>query len=196
MPDSSPDAQLIEASDDASRNEATLYARAQAGDEAAWSELLHHMNPKLRRVVRRRLSPTLRTYMDSMDLAGEVWMSLLRDNEKPFDFPDLESLEHYLVKSACHKVTAAYRRFGTKKRRSDRVRSDELALEGVSSGDTPEAIAVAKETREHLHERCTSDQERQMIKFKEDGYSNPEIARMTGLHVRSVQRWLSKLLPS
>jgi hypothetical protein len=58
-----------------------LFARAQAGDQAAWEELFRHCYPKLVRVVRRKLtSSAMRSLYDSTDFASDVIVSVRRHN--------------------------------------------------------------------------------------------------------------------
>jgi DNA-directed RNA polymerase specialized sigma24 family protein len=64
-----------------------IFARAQAGDQAAWEELFRLCYPKLVRVVRRKLtSSAMRSLDDSTDFASDAWKSLIAKSGR-FDFP-------------------------------------------------------------------------------------------------------------
>ena len=53
-----------------------LIERARNGDQQAWQVLFDDCYPKIRRVIRRRMSRPLRSLYDSTDIANEVMKSL------------------------------------------------------------------------------------------------------------------------
>src|SRR5262245_54503469 len=53
-----------------------LPARLRGGDEGAAEEIVRAYGPYLRMVVRRRLTPRLRTRFDSHDVVQSVWADL------------------------------------------------------------------------------------------------------------------------
>ena len=69
-----------------------LFARARAGDQAAWEELFHTCYPKVIRVVRRKLDRPLRSLYDSTDFASDVMKSLAANLDR-LDFPSIDSLD-------------------------------------------------------------------------------------------------------
>jgi RNA polymerase sigma factor (sigma-70 family) len=175
-----------------------LFARARAGDQAAWEELFRTCYPKLVRVVRRKLNPPMRSLYDSTDFASDVWKSLAAKCDR-FDFPSVNSLMAFLAQAAEKKVIDEYRRRQTLKRDMDRERPLGAAGEGadegraLASGDpTPSQVAQASEGWERLLSRLTED-ERHVIDLKRLGYSNEEIADRTGWHLRKIQRLFKAL---
>src|SRR5262249_12501126 len=133
-----------------------LFARARAGDQAAWEELFRTCYPKLIRVVRRKLNPPMRSLYDSADFASDVWKSLAAKYAR-FDFPSVSSLMNFLAQAAEQKVIDEYRRRHTLKR--DMERELPLVTDGeggigagaVASADpTPSQLAQATEGLERL----------------------------------------------
>src|SRR5205823_7837978 len=80
-----------------------LFARARAGDQAAWEELFTTCYPKVVRVVRRKLNAPMRSLYDSTDFASDVWGSLVAKSDR-FDFPNVAALMAFLTKAAEQKV--------------------------------------------------------------------------------------------
>src|SRR5262245_28925796 len=87
-----------------------LFARAQAGDQAAWKELFDACYPKVVRVIRRKLtSPAIRSLYDSTDFASDAWKSLVAKSGR-FDFPTIDHLMAFLTRVACRKLIDEQRR--------------------------------------------------------------------------------------
>lgn len=177
-----------------------LFARARAGDDAAWEALFQTCYPKLVRVVRRKLNRPMRSLYDSTDFASDVMKSLAaKAGRLDFDSPD--SLFAFLVRVAEEKVIDEYRRVYSQKRDLDRQRPLAAAGDGDGEGaetplpdfgPTPSQVAAAGEAHERLL-AGQSEPERAVILMKEEGYSVAEIAEQTGWHKRKVQRFLSRL---
>jgi RNA polymerase sigma factor (sigma-70 family) len=176
-----------------------LFARARAGDQGAWEELFRTCYPKVRRVVRRKLNPPMRSLYDSTDFANDVMGSLVAKSDR-FDFPNLGALIAFLERAAEQKVIDEYRKLHTLKhdvRRevSMEVRRDDGSLEprAVASHDpTPSQVAVANEGLARVWSRLT-EVERKILELKRAGHSTEEIALHTDWHVRKVQRFLKEL---
>jgi len=176
-----------------------LFARARAGDQSAWEELFHTCYPKIRRVVRRKLNPPMRSLYDSTDFASDVLGSLVAKSDR-FDFPNLTALLAFLERAAEQKVIDAYRKRRTLKHDFRRevpmeIRRDDGSLTPralVSPDPTPSQIAQANEGLERVWARLT-DAERRILDLKRAGYTTEEIARQTTWHVRKIQRFLKDL---
>jgi len=168
----------------------SLFARARAGDQAAWFELVETCSPKLRRIIRRRLDPPMRSLYDSTDFANDVFKSLAAKSDR-FDFPTFEALLAHLAKAAEQKVVDEYRRQHAQKRDiglNRRLGDDELGPTDLPSAEpTPSQVAVANETHDQLLEG-QPDRMRMVIELKRLGYTNDEIADRTGLPIHKVQR--------
>jgi RNA polymerase sigma factor (sigma-70 family) len=175
-----------------------LFARARAGDQAAWEELFRTCYPKVIRVVRRKLNPPMRSLYDSADFASDVWKSLAAKFDR-FDFPSIDSLLAFLKQAAEQKVIDEYRRRHSQKRDIDLERrlnaanGDGVDGQALFSADpTPSQVAQASEGWEQL-QAGLSDQERDVIELKRQGYTNEEISERIGWHIRKVQRFLKDL---
>jgi RNA polymerase sigma factor (sigma-70 family) len=175
-----------------------LFARARAGDQAAWEELVGTCYPKIQRIVRRRLNPPMRSLYDSTDFTNDVFKSLAAKSDR-FDFPTMEALLAYLTRAAEQKVIDEYRRQHAQKRDIDlnrRLGEEDGGRSGTqdlpSHDPTPSQVAVANETRERLMAGQTGPV-REVIELKDQDYTNEEVAARTGLHTRKVQRVLKSL---
>lgn len=176
-----------------------LFARARSGDQAAWRELFDASYPKVIRAIRRRLnSQAMRSLYDSTDFVGDVWKSLA---EKPasFDFATFDDLQRFLAKAAERKIIDEYRRLHAQKNDVDLQRPIAAwagAGGGVpdlaSSDPTPSQVAQATEASECLLSGQTGD-DRRVIEFKQQGFTNEEVAEKVGWGLRKVQRFLKDL---
>jgi RNA polymerase sigma factor (sigma-70 family) len=174
-----------------------LLARAKSGDQAAWEELFKECYPKVIRVVRRRLDSPLRSLYDSTDFASDVMKSLAANFDR-LDFPSIGSLMAFLIQVAEQKVIDEHRRRRTLKRDVTRERP----ISGFRGAQTPIAIpsddptasqlAQANEVHEQLLNR-DDETECRVLKMRELGYDNQDIAQQTGWHIRRVQRFLKEL---
>lgn len=176
-----------------------LFARARAGDQAAWEELFRTCYPKIVRVVRRKLNTPMRSLYDSTDFASDVWKSLAAKCDR-FDFPSIDSLMAFLKQAAEQKVVDEYRRRMTHKRNMGLERPMDAdqgpGAGGLPSDDpTPSQVAQASEGLERLQARLTESQ-RDIVELRRQGYTNEEIAERTGWHLRKVQRFLKDLQES
>jgi RNA polymerase sigma factor (sigma-70 family) len=181
---------------DPTLEEDRLFARAQAGDQTAWEALFRECYPKVRRVVRRRISHgPLRRYFDSTDIAndvfGELWSKATR-----FQFETVADVRNFLIDAAHKRVIDEHRRYLSRKRdfRRERAMTDDGA--GLSSGEpTPSQHAVANETGHRLRAASSDEIGVQVIMKRSELCDNEEISRETGWSLRKVQRFLEKLRP-
>lgn len=171
-----------------------LFARARAGDQAAWEELFRTCYPKLRRVIRRRLDAPLRSLYDSADIANDVFKSLAAKSDR-YDFTSFEALLSYLAEVAENKIIDESRRQKAqlrdlRKTRRLGVDDDAHRLVDLASTDpTPSQVAVANETRERIL-RDQPEPLRAVLVLKGQHYSTEEAAGEAGIPVRTVQRAL------
>jgi len=185
-----------EIDDDLSR----ILEEAQNGDPTAWETLFKECYPKVRRVVRRKLSRSLRSLYDSTDFASDVMGNLVANLDR-LKFPSVDSLLAFLARVAEQKVIDEHRRQHTLKRDVARDQSisasdeDEGPIQLPSGGPTASQVAQAHEVEERLLAR-PDETERTIIELRQLGYSNSDIAEQTGWDVRKVQRFLKNLLDS
>lgn len=175
-----------------------LFARARAGDQAAWRELFETCYPKVVRVIRRKLNgaSAMRSLYDSTDFASDVWKSLAAKSDR-FDFQTVGALVAFLTQAAEQKLIDEQRRLHTQKRDIARERpitgmAGEAQADLASADPTPSQFAQAREVREWLL-AGQDGEERQVIELRDQGYTNEEIAERTGWHLRKVQRFLKDL---
>jgi len=173
-----------------------LIDRARQGDQQAWQILFDDCYPKVVRVIRRRISRPLRSLYDSTDIANEVMKSLAAKFDQ-FDFTSINGLRAYLIRAAERKVVDGYRHGHAMKRDVTRTQAafpgDDLGqFEVPDSGPTASQVAVATEREENLL-RDQSGEERSIIELKMRGFTNNEVSKVTGWHLRKVERFLERL---
>jgi len=177
-----------------------LFERARQGDDAAWNELFQVCYPKIVRAVRRRLHKPMRSLYDSTDFASDVMKSLAANADR-LQFATPAALFAFLERVAEQKVIDSYRKSYTQRRDLDR----ESPLANHDGGDRPLGLASADPTPSQValgHEAHdllladASDQEREVIALKCDGYTLPEISERTGWHLRGLQRYFKDLRTS
>jgi RNA polymerase sigma factor (sigma-70 family) len=182
-------------------SEVGLFARAQAGDQIAWSELFRECYPKVQRVVRRRINGPLRRYVDSTDIASDVFGDLAK-KAATFRFETVDDVRRYLVDAAYKRIIDEQRRLLARKRDARRDQHLGGGAAGrdpwaLSSGEpTPSQHAVAHETAEKLRAIPVDDDGRRILELRGEHYNNEEISGMTGWTVRKVQRFLERIRPT
>lgn len=171
---------------------ASVFARARTGSSEALAALYIRYAPHVREVVRRRLARPMRSRLDSVDCAQDVWLSLLKASVERLDFPDERSFLAYLTRMAVNKLGEEARRQTT--RRSDRRREKPIVVETEPPArqPTPSQAALADERWAGLIGELPPAQ-REMVAMLRDGYTHEEIGRRLGVHKKTVQRLLQRL---
>lgn len=178
-----------------------MSAQARAGDEQAVAALLAAFEQDVRIIVRARLPRALRGQFDSMDFVQAVWTSVFSGSEA--EIPEFANAAHfrgYLAGVAKHKVLAEYRR-RTRCQKYDLAREEPLyvrqgareTLRDVPAHDpTPSALAQASDRfRQLIHGR--DPREASVLELRRSGLTFEEIAARTGMHERTVRRFLDGL---
>lgn len=178
-----------------------LFARARAGDDAAWEQLFNACYDKVRRAASRRLTPKMRTLYDSTDVASSVFSSLFAKSDR-YEFQSVDELRRHLQHAAEQKVIDEFRRQNRRKRRRDLQENFSAMEDGerpsydpAGPSPTPSQFAQARETHERLLE-MNSGPANDVIARKVQGDTNEDVARATGLHLRAVQRIVKKAFDS
>jgi RNA polymerase sigma-70 factor (ECF subfamily) len=178
-----------------------LMRRVRAGDEAAARELYQRYGRHILRVVRRRLRQPLRSRFDSTDFTQSVWKAFFAATQHyTFDTP--QALLRYLEKVASRKVAGAYRR-GTQTAKDPLYRQlplDTRSPDGdgpspnhlASADPTPSQEAVANERWARLLDG-QSPAAQAMLTLRRQGFTIDEIANLTGVASKTVQRLLRHL---
>jgi len=147
-----------------------LMAKAQAGNKAAYNEVLKACDAWLRIFLARRVAPE-----SVEDIAQEALMALHRkrhtyDPEKPF--------APWFVAIARYKWLDRLRKH---------YRQDEVELEDQASVGGHESAVVSKLVLERLLAHIPENQAQAIRLAKIDGYALDEIATMTGQSLSSVK---------
>jgi RNA polymerase sigma-70 factor (ECF subfamily) len=171
----------------------TLLERLTSGDSEAAQEAFLAFEPVLRVMVRRWLTPRLRSKFDSMDVVQSAWADVLKGfYAEGWRFNDRDHLRAYLA-----RVT--YNHFAKNCRQNSRaMRFEQPLLAGESPAlppadqPRPSEFAQADELWELLLELCPPAH-RELLRLKRQGFSLADIAERTGLHESSVRRILYDL---
>jgi RNA polymerase sigma-70 factor (ECF subfamily) len=177
----------------------TLMARMQAGSsDAAW-RLVELYETHVRAVVRRRMTPSMRSLFDSDDFVQAVWASLIRIAPQLDGIDRPEKLVALLARMARNKVVDQYRRLQLAAKHNVR-RQQPLDDSDVSRAaaiarahSTPSQVAVARERWERLLKRQPV-RNRKILEMRLAGATYVEIAQEVAIHERSVRRIVDRLL--
>jgi RNA polymerase sigma-70 factor (ECF subfamily) len=179
---------------------ARLMERVRAGDPQATQEVFLRYSDAIRRVVRRYLHQRLRTQYDSVDILQTVWASFFQVPPERYTFETPEALVSFLSQMAYNKVVDVFRRrLMTGKHNVNRQLSLDAPARELDKGvpvrqPTPSQLAIAEE---HW-ERIVAGQPprvRQVLEMLRLGHTQREVADRFGLHPKTIQRLLGKLLP-
>lgn len=160
------------------------------GDDAAASEVFVKYEPFLRMVVRKNLTPTLRTKFDSMDIVQSVWADLVHGfRDAGWRFTDVQHLQAFLVQLTKHRFIDRLRRHRTAmtlEKRYDQTRWENALL---ANDPRPDDFAQAEDLWKSIMRICPPEH-REILQMKREGAANAEVAAQTGLHEGSVRRIL------
>jgi RNA polymerase sigma factor (sigma-70 family) len=176
---------------------ADLMNRVRQGSEEAARTVVERYGSHIRRVVRRRLSPSLRPQFDSLDFEQSVWASFFASPRERYKFETADDLIGFLARVAHHKVIETFRaRTGPKR---DVNRETRLGL-GPDDGpqpetprtDSPSKAAMANEQWERLLAHAPVKYH-PVLEMLRQGYGHKEIAEQLGFHPKAVQRLVQRL---
>jgi RNA polymerase sigma-70 factor (ECF subfamily) len=179
---------------------AQLMQRLREGSEEAAQVLFERYGPHILRVVRRKLHHKLRPQFDSIDFVQDVWASFFADRSRQATFDRPEALVRFLANMACHKVIDAFRHnVRAQKRDATRERPLEQIVDThkarlVAQDPTPSHVAGVNEEWEQLAKRLPARYQ-PMLALLRQGDTHEEIARKLGLHEKTVQRMLRRIIP-
>lgn len=175
-----------------------LMARVRGGCRDAAAELVQRYGDHIIRVVRRRLHRRLRSKFDSADFQQDVWASFFANSTETFAGP--EALAKFLAEVAKNKVLMAVRkRLRLQKYNVDRENSLEgsaacQAADVPSPEPTPSQVAAAHEKWDQLLQGQPA-RYRRILALLRQGLTHEQIARELGLHEKTIQRLVRRLLP-
>jgi len=177
----------------------SLMRQIQEGSQAASRELVVNYGTYVLRVVRRKLSRSLRSKFDSQDFVQAVWASFFAFQPDRYQFDRPEELVAFLTEMARNKVVEAVRqRLQTQKYNVNK----ECSLEGaecpvdapVSSQPSPDEVAIAREEWQRLLESQPAHYQ-QILELLRGGHARQEVARDLGLSEKTIYRVVRKLQP-
>jgi RNA polymerase sigma-70 factor (ECF subfamily) len=160
---------------------AILLERARQGDEEALVRFIQEYEAELRIIVRVRLGPALRPYLDSMDLVQSVHRVLLLGlRQGRFVLSGPAQLRNLAAKIARNKVAVEWRRHQRQERleRGEPFSGPLAPL--LTSLCSPEADPAEKiHTQEVIQQLLDSlsPADRRLVELRYQGYNIVEIAR-------------------
>lgn len=171
--------------------------RLYAGDDEAARELLTRYASQLMHLAARRISPQLRSKVDSDDVVQSVMRSFLRRvAHREIDLRNWSSLGALLTIMTIRRCSrqAAWHR--ADRRRASLEQPLELdgkqLVELISREPSPEAVATLADTIRYLLEQL-DEQDRDIVQLSLAGESTADIAARVGCSQRTVQRTLFRV---
>jgi len=171
----------------------TLLEKLAHGESEAAERVVREYEQYLRLLVRRKLTPKLRSKFDSMDVVQSVWADVLRGyREGGWRFAGEAHLRAFLARVTYNHFASHCRRHRTALELERSLDEDETPAESASGQPRPSQIAQAAEMWETLMHLCPPAH-RPILELKGQGVPLAEIAERTGLHESSVRRILYDL---
>lgn len=168
----------------------TLLERLTRGEMDAAGEVYRTFEPVLRAIVRRRLSPRLRSKFDSEDVVQSAWADILRGfRDEGWRFTDREHLRAYLASVTHNHLVSSCRRFVARIEQEQPLEGDEQPGLPPSPQPRPSELAQADDLWQLLVGLCPPAH-RELLRLRRQGLPLAEIAARTGLHESSVRRIL------
>lgn len=170
-----------------------LLEQLAAGEPDGAEKVFQTYAPYLRILVRRRLTPSLRSKFDSMDIVQSVWADVLQGfRDANWQFSDRNHLRAFLAKVTYNHFMSHCRKHGSALEH-ERTAPADVPLESAPSDQPrPSQIAQADELWETMMRLCPPVHH-DLLRLKRQGFSLQEIAARTGLHEGSVRRILYDL---
>lgn len=167
--------------------------RLNDGEVEAVEPVFRAYEPYLRIAVRRRLSPRLRSKVDSGDIVQSVFADMLRGvRDGGWHFAGRPQLLAFLHKVARRRLADRYRKHGPALEREhplDEAPSRSLA---DAAQPRPSQEAQGREFWEGVLRACPPAHH-EVVRLRMKGFRMGEIASRTGLHEGSVRRILYDL---
>jgi RNA polymerase sigma-70 factor (ECF subfamily) len=158
----------------------------QAGSPDAIATLFSRYSQHIRKAVRRRLNDRLRPQFDSLDFVQDVWASVVALPPERYQFRTPDALLGFLARVASNKVIDVTReqRLAT--------RPDWTKVAVLDPGPTPSQWMIGEEEWARIVGQFRPGHQAVLARLR-DGYSQQEIAGMTGIHLRTVERIVRRL---
>jgi RNA polymerase sigma-70 factor (ECF subfamily) len=171
----------------------TLVEQLSSGDAEATQRVFLTYEPYLRMVVRRQLTPTLRTRFDSVDIVQSAWADLLTGFQSGrWHFSSPEQLRAFLVRVTNNRLVDRVRQQEKSLRLEQPLVESDLRERAEGQPRQPGDELEAEEIWQRLLALCP-EQHRGLLELRRQGLSLVEIAARSGLHEGSVRRILRDL---
>lgn len=174
-----------------------LVSRAKDGESIALERLIARYYERVRRIVRRRLSPNLRDYMDSTDMVQETFVHAVKALDR-FEMRNNASVINWLATIAEHTIKGAVDRVDADKRKPP----GKVSLKNDSNSQELQVPDKGPSPSEHFARREETDLLRQCLAALPDTYrevlvqrsyhrrSWKEIAELTGRPTEDAARMM------
>ncbi len=169
----------------------TILEKLKAGEAQAVEQAFLAFEPYLRMVVRRQLTPQLRTRFDSVDIVQSAWLHVLQSSgRQDWDFANEDLFRAFLVRVARNRLIDRARQ---EKARINREQSRAMQEQRrQESQPRPSEVVQTEELWERMLSLCPP-QHREILVLKRQGLTLAAIADRTNLHPSSVRRILYDL---
>ncbi|MDB5351626.1 MAG: hypothetical protein JWN86_2873 [Planctomycetota bacterium] len=167
--------------------------RLNQGDVDAVGRVFQAYEPYLRIAVRRRMSPRLRSKVDSVDIVQSVFADVLRGvRDGGWHFDGRPQLLALLRRIAWRRLADRYQKHGLALEREQSL--DETSPRSLPDATQPRPSqeAQGREFWERVLKSCPVAHH-EVVRLRMNGYRMGEIASRTGLHEGSVRRILYDL---
>lgn len=170
--------------------------RASAGDVGAIAELVEKFEPEIRIIARRQLGPSLRPYLDSMDIVQSVHRTLfLGLRNEQFQFASPEKLMAFISMLVRRKTARQWRKHRRQQRESGIRPGDDGIPDFLMAWRTktePTDPVAHREFVEKILDHL-DETDRKLISLRMEGRSTAEAARMLDLDADVMRVRLSRL---
>jgi RNA polymerase sigma factor (sigma-70 family) len=175
---------------------------AHGSEEAAWT-IAHAYTPHVLRAVRKVLPNSIRSKVDSQDLAQMIWASLLFKGMELQELKSPQQLMNLLVSIARNKSVDAYRHYTASQKRDHRRESSLNSSHATSnqrsdrrlrdSEPTPSRLVRFRDEWEHVM-RSLSSQDLEILKCRMNGKTYAEISAEIGVGITKVRTTLEQIV--
>jgi RNA polymerase sigma-70 factor (ECF subfamily) len=167
--------------------------RLNEGKVEAIERVFRAYEPYLRMAIRRRLSPRLRSKVDSADVVQSVFADLVRGvRVGGWNFAGRSQLEALLRRIAWRRLADRYQKHGRALEREQPLDETPSQSLGDAAQARPSQEAQGREFWEGVLRACPPGHH-EIIRLRMHGHKMAEIAARTGLHEGSVRRILYEL---
>ena len=158
------------------------------GDEASAERVFRTYEPYLRLVVRRMLSPRLRSKFDSMDVVQSVWADVLVGfRAAGWRFASAAHLKAFLVRATRNRFVDRLRQNRVPLDHQRSLTDADLDQSDMRADTDPGDVAQAEDLWRQMLALCPPEHQ-QVLELKLQGCKLSEIAERTHLHPSSVRR--------